>query len=247
MSHRNTFQIIGHRGAAAHAPENTLISFQTAIDMGATMLELDVHLSKDRELIVIHDPEITRTTSGSGYVSDLAFADILRYDAGSWKDPVFEGEKVPTLQDVLKLAQKGTYLNIELKAGEQLYDGLVDKTLDAIREFGVLDMIIISSFHREYLEDVKQKSPDLEVALLYSTDIPDVLREVAECGWEGLHPHFHLVDENLVETARELGLCVRPWTVNETIDMERFIRLGVDGVITDYPDVLKASAAGPNI
>ncbi len=244
MKHRGGFHLIGHRGAAAHAPENTLASFHKAIDMGATMLELDIHLTKDQEIVVIHDHDISRTTSGSGLVSNMTLREIRAYDAGSWMHADFEGEKVPILQEVMELIRKGIYLNMEIKAGEEIHVGLVDKLIELIDEYSATDMIVISSFHREYLREIKEKAPAIEVALLYSGDVPSVLDEAVKEGWEGLHPHFPLIDEKLMEGARQRGLAVRAWTVNRPDDMRRLLDLGVDGICSDVPDMLNKAVAG---
>ncbi len=244
MENLGGLQLIGHRGAAGHAPENTLTSFRRAIDMGATMLELDIHLSRDKELIVIHDHDISRTTSGNGLVESMTLAEIQQYDAGSWMHSDFQGEKVPTLQQVMEFTRQGISLNIEVKTGEQIHIGLVDKLLEMISQYDAADQIVISSFHREYLREIKEKAPSIEVALLYSGNVPDVLDEAVREGWEGLHPHFPLINEKLVEGARQRGLAVRAWTVNRADDMEHLIQLGVNGICSDLPDVLKSVVAG---
>ncbi|NMB24167.1 MAG: glycerophosphodiester phosphodiesterase [Firmicutes bacterium] len=244
MKHRGGFHLIGHRGAAAHAPENTLASFHKAIDMGATMLELDIHLTNDQEIVVIHDHEISRTTSGSGLVSNMTLREIREYDAGSWMHPDFKGEKVPILREVMELIHKDNiFLNIEIKAGEKIHIGLVDKLLELVGEYDTADMIVISSFHREYLKEIKEKAPAIEVALLYAGDVPDALDEAVGEGWEGLHPHFPLIDEKLIEGARQRGLAVRAWTVNRPDDMRRLMDFGVDGICSDVPDVLNKIVA----
>ena len=163
MENLGGLQLIGHRGAAGHAPENTLTSFRRAIDMGATMLELDIHLSRDKELIVIHDHDISRTTSGNGLVESMTLAEIQQYDAGSWMHSDFQGEKVPTLQQVMEFTRQEISLNIEVKTGEQIHIGLVDKLLEMISQYDAANQIVISSFHREYLREIKENDPSIEV------------------------------------------------------------------------------------
>ncbi len=238
MGRLGKLELIGHRGAAGRAPENTLVSFEKAINMGATMLELDVHLSKDGKLMVIHDHDITRTTTGNGLVENMTLEEIRQYDAGSWMNSDFRGEKIPTLQEVLDLVDGRVSLNIEIKAGEQVYAGLVDKLIDVIAQYDA--QIVISSFHREYLKEIKEKAPAIEVALLYSRDLPDVLDEAVNERWEGLHPYYKLVDAKLMEGARRRGLAVRAWTVDEPGDMTHLIQLGVDGICTNFPDILRS-------
>lgn len=238
METQSGFELIGHRGAMGYAPENTLASFQKAIDMGATMLELDVHLTRDHELVVIHDSDLARTTDGTGLVEEMILSEIGCFDAGIMMHQDHQGEKVPTLQEVMELAADRVGLNIELKAGKQIYPGLVNRVLEVTRHYDA--KIVISSFHRAYLREIRQKSPDVEVALLYAERLPEILDEAVREKWQGLHPWYKLVDRELVEEARQRGLAVRAWTVNQLSDMVNLVQLGVDGICTNFPDILKS-------
>jgi glycerophosphoryl diester phosphodiesterase len=236
----DNFEIIGHRGAMGHAPENTLASFQKAIDMGATMLELDVHLARDGELVVIHDNELARTTTGTGLVEDMTLAEIRSFDAGIAMGMNYQGQRVPTLQEVIELIGSQLALNIEIKAGRQVYPGIVPRVLEVISHYDISDRIVLSSFHRVYLREVKQRAPEIEVALLYAEALSDILDEAVKEQWQGLHPWYRLIDKDLIDGARQRGLSVRAWTVNQLSEMVSLAKLGVNGICTNFPDVLKS-------
>jgi len=204
------------------------------------MVELDVHLTRDGELVVIHDHELARTTTGSGLVEDMTLAEIRRFDAGIGIHADFRGQKVPTLQEVLEITSHHVALNIEIKAGRQTYPKIIDKLLDIIYQYDARNEIVISSFHRAYLREIRQEDAGIEVALLYSEAVPGILDEAIQEGWQGLHPWYKLVDRELLNEAHRLGLSVRAWTVNQLPDMVSLIRLGTDGICTNFPDILKS-------
>lgn len=140
--------IYGHRGASQYAPENTLASYNRAIEMGADGIEIDVHKSKDGHLIVCHDERVDRTTNGQGYIKDLILKEIKSLDAGSWFSKEFSGEKIPLLEEVLEFVKdKDILLNIELKNGPIFYDGIEDELIRLVRVFNLVENTIISSFN----------------------------------------------------------------------------------------------------
>lgn len=233
-----TFAILGHRGVRGHAPENTLVSFARAAQYHANMAELDIHLSLDRELIVMHDPLVDRTTNGTGLICEKTLKEIKELDAGSWYGPEFKGETVPTLQEVIDLLKGRLPINIEVKGnGTVLYPGIIDLMIETIEKNNLADSVVISSFHKDYVLEVRKKAPYLQAALLYSKPIVNAWEEAAEYGYH-LHAKYTLVDEQLVGKAHESGLVVRAWNPNEAEDMRAMIALGVDGIATDYPEVL---------
>ena len=238
------FDIVAHRGAMGCAPENTLASFQKAIDMGATMIELDVHLTKDQEIAVIHDSDLSRTTTGRGLAEDMTLAEMRAFDAGIAMGAEFRGEKVPTLQEVIELVNHQAALNIEIKAGRNLYPGIVDRILEVISAFGAEDEIVISSFHKAYLREVRQKAQNLEVAVLFEKPAPGIFDEAVREKWQGLHPWYRLIDKEFVDHACRWGLSVRAWTVNRASEMKDLLQWGVNGIITNFPDLLSSVAAG---
>ena len=160
------FCVVAHRGAMGHAPENTLAAFVKAMDMGAHMSELDIHQSRDGELIVIHDAQVSRTTDGAGAVSELTLADIKKFDAGTWFGPQYAGERVPTLQEVIDLVRGRMALNVEVKAGQEgLYPGIIDRLIDHVVKNGLEEGLVVSSFRQEYLLELRSKAPRVRAAL----------------------------------------------------------------------------------
>ncbi|HOA34860.1 MAG TPA: glycerophosphodiester phosphodiesterase [Bacillota bacterium] len=233
---------MGHRGAPEAAPENTISSFLAAEALGAHGIELDVMLSRDGKLAVIHDYDLDATTSGKGPVKDYTMAELKKLDAGSWFDEAFAGERIPTLEEVIEILDPQTLLNIELKTESPATDGLENAVVEVIREYDLYDRVLVSSFNPIALLRVKWADKKIPVGLLYAPDLPRYLSE----GWfisilrpEALHPEIRMVDEKYMEWARKKGFRVNVWTVNEAADLKRMLDLGVDGIITDRPDLLR--------
>jgi len=237
-----TFTVLGHRGAKGHAPENTLPSFFKAIELGATMAELDVHLSRDGELVVIHDATVDRTTDGTGRIADLTLEEIKRLDAGGWFSPEFRGVRVPTLREVFEAVGSRILINVEVKKGEEPYAGIAEKLAREIEACGMLERVVISSFEPRYLHELRPLLPGVELALLYSKPRPGVIDEAVRSGWQALHPHLSLVTKEFVDEAHAKGLRVRAWNPNEVEQMRPLIAAGVDGIGTDFPERLRALA-----
>jgi len=232
---------IGHRGASGLAPANTLAAFRAALDLGIDGVELDAQRCRTGEVIVMHDLTVDQTTNGTGPVKSLSLAELKALDAGSWFDARFAGERVPTLAEVLDLIGDRLLVNVELKSFSPRTDGLEAEAIRLIRERGLERTVLISSFNPFALWRTRRLAPDLKLGLLYAHDLPVYLRKM----WlaflshpEALHPDYTLVDEALVTRAHARGQQVNTWTVNEPAEMRRLIALGVDGIITDRPDVL---------
>jgi glycerophosphoryl diester phosphodiesterase len=232
---------IGHRGASQAAPENTLASFQAAREMGADGIELDVALSADGEVVVIHDDTVDRTTNGEGLVSDLCLRELQGLDAGSWFRPEFAGERVPTLREVMEWAGHDLLINIELKGVRIRTDRLEREVIRLIREYQLQARVILSSFNPFALRRVRQMARELETGLLYAPDLALFLRRA----WlrplaqpAALHPQHLMVSDAYMGWARQKGYRVNVWTVDRAEDMARLISHGVDMIITNRPDVL---------
>lgn len=233
---------IGHRGAGGLAPGNTLAAFQVALDLGIDGVELDVQRCRTGEVVVIHDLTVDRTTNGTGAVKDLSLAEIKALDAGSHFGPRFAGERIPTLAEVLDLVGDRLLVNVELKSSSPRTDGLEAEVIRLIRERNLERHVLTSSFNPFALWRTRRLAPDLKLGLLYAHNLPLPLRRA----WlaflshpEARHPDYPLVDELLMAQARSHGWQVNTWTVNEPDDMRRMMDLGVDGIITDRPDVLE--------
>ncbi|WP_375221992.1 glycerophosphodiester phosphodiesterase, partial [Symbiobacterium thermophilum] len=161
-------QVIGHRGAAGTHPENTMVSFRRAFELGVDGIEFDVHRTADGHLVVIHDPAVDRTTDGSGLVMAMTLEQIRALDAGSWKDPRFAGERVPTLQELVRATPPGVRLYLELKAGSVHYPGIEQELVDLLKAEGVLDRTQVSSFDHRALVKLKEICPELPLGMLTS-------------------------------------------------------------------------------
>jgi glycerophosphoryl diester phosphodiesterase len=240
--------IIGHRGAAGLAPENTLASFKKAMELKVDMMELDVHVSKDDSLIVMHDYDVERTTSGKGEIENLTYSYIKTLDAGSKFKPEFKDEKVPTLDEVLKLSGGKTKVLIELKwPGKGLYTDLVKKVIACIRSNKAESWVVIQSFEVAYLEEMHKLAPDLECQQLIIAPkgiMPmHVTRKLKGGKFTPLsyvtsvNPHHMFVTKAWVKRMHKEHKTVYPFTLNTEDKMRKAINLGADGIITNFPDM----------
>jgi glycerophosphoryl diester phosphodiesterase len=227
---------LGHRGALSLAPENTLASFARARDSGADGVEFDVQLSADAQLVIIHDHTLERTTDGRGGVVSRSLAELKQLDAGRWFDPGYAGERIPTLQEVIDLLGNQMLLNIEIKSKPGENGDLEQSVIECIRRNRCEGKVLISSFNMESLRRVRQAAPELPIGVLYSHPLDE--EEITDLRAEAVHPQWTLVDEDLVQRAHAAGRKVNVWTVNEEADQRRMIALGVDAIITNFPQRL---------
>jgi glycerophosphoryl diester phosphodiesterase len=233
--------VTAHRGFSGKAPENTLAAFRAAIDAGCDMIELDVHLSRDNQVVVIHDDTLERTTNGRENVADQTHAELMRLDAGSWFDPRFSGEKLPALAEVLSLARNRILVNIELKKGKNFpytMEALADRTLREVEMADMSDQVLFSSFDPAAIDRIREKNPLLPVALI--TNKPWVKPEEAGGGkvYPTLNCRITVLNEGNIRLAHAGGIRIHAWTVNTQEEMKKAIALGVDGIITNHPDRL---------
>ena len=231
-------KIFAHRGASGYAPENTLEAFRLAMEQGADGMELDVHLTKDGEVVVIHDETLDRTSNGHGNVRDYTLEELKKFSFHNHMEK-YQGVQIPTLKEVLNLVKNSCMkVNIELKTGIYWYEGIEEKTMDIVKTMGMEDRVIYSSFNHYSIQKVLEQNSDAETAYLFS-DVPLNMEKYAkDTGVKGLHPAvYHLKMADFLETYMKSGLKVRVWTVNNKEDMKMFIDAGVDAIITNYPKV----------
>lgn len=228
--------VMAHRGFSSKAPENTMSAFIQALEAGAEGIELDVHLTGDGEVVVIHDHTLERTTSGSGPVSEMTLAEVQRFDAGAWFSQEFSGEKVPSLREVLELVKEhNVLLNVETKAALG-YEQLNDKVALLLDEYALWEKTIISSFNHYALVHMKQIRPQARTGILYNCGLVNPWDYAKSIGAAALHPHHLTIIPELVQAAQQHGLMVNVWTVDEEADIQRAAAAGVDAIITNVPD-----------
>ena len=230
-------QIVGHRGLAGLAPENTLVSFREAIRAGADWLEFDVRFASDGVPIVIHDASLKRTTSGRGPVRARSLAEIRKLDAGSWFDPRFAGERIPTLDDVLKLASR-IRLNIEIKAHAAPARRAAQAVWSRVKRSGLQQRTLISSFDPNVLKALRDLDPKVSLGFPWQIGLRDPVRRALALKSRMMLFEVGGLSERKVRRCRDVGLEVWVYTVNEPEEMRRVLDLSIDGLITDRPDLL---------
>jgi len=229
--------VIAHRGASGYAPENTLASFNKAISLGAEGIELDVHMSKDGYLIVCHDEKVNRTTDGKGYIRDLTLSEIKKLDAGSWFGKEYKNERLPTLNEVLDLIKTlDIMINIEIKNGPIFYPGIEKALLDEIKKYKIEDKVIVSSFNHYSLVEIKKIDSNIKTGVLYMAGMVDPWKYALSLGADAIHPLFYNIVPEVVRGCYENNIMINPFTVNDSEHIETITRLGVSGIITNYPD-----------
>lgn len=234
--------IFGHRGASAYAPENTLAAFQLALAQEADGVELDVTLCADGVPVVIHDDTVDRTTNSTGRVDALTLAQLKQLEAGypaKFGDR-FAGERLPTLAEVFQALDPRTVINVELKQDTSPDRRLAQQVVDVIRAHGRGPQVLLSSFYYDNLQRAKALDPTLPVGLLYDPSEPWRMAQAwlrSGVQAEAHHPYHLLVNAATRSWYRARGLRVNVWTVNAEADLRRLLQLGVEGIITDQPDV----------
>jgi len=220
---------IGHRGASGYEPENTLASFQKAIELHVDQIELDVHLSADDELMVIHDETIDRVTDESGQVKEFTVPELKRFRIDKKHD-------IPTLSEVLDLVDQKCGVNIEIKSFEA-----TEKVVELIEEYvdekrWNYNQFIVSSFNWNALEQVYILNPSIRIAVLTETNLDLAVAFAETILATAVNPYFHLLTAENTAEMQTAGFLVFPWTVNETEDIKKMKSFNVDGIISDFPD-----------
>ncbi|GHU42273.1 glycerophosphodiester phosphodiesterase [Bacilli bacterium] len=230
-------QIFAHRGSKSNRPENTLAAFSEAIKVGADGIELDVHLTKDSQLVVIHDESIDRTTNGTGLVRNLTFSELQQFSAGSWFNADYTAEKVPLLSEVLDLLTQLKFtgvLNVEIKTDKFQYVGIEKMTSDLLTSQQFSFSHSYSSFNLQSLQRLSELEPDADFCLLMSTSEAKMQLGLATDYITHLHPRLDWLKKNAGRLDK-LGKPLRPWTLNNDADMYFAFNHQLSGFMTDYP------------
>lgn len=231
-------EFIAHRGASAHAPENTLASFKKALDLAVAAIELDIALSRDEKLVVIHDPDLERVAGKRGRVEDFTARELKETDVGSWFDKKYSGEGVPSLEDVFQLVGKKATLHIEMKGGCGFYPGIEKKLAQWLKRRDPPRENLISSFDHEALYHLRRLDKKARIGyLLGRTSLSRAFQEMAELKAESLNLSLNQVNAKIVSECRSRGLKVLVYTVNSRRDVVSLKRLGVDGIFTNFPEL----------
>lgn len=250
-------QIWAHRGASGYAPENTIVSFQKAIDMGADGIELDVQMTKDGEIVVIHDETVDRTSDHTGWVKDYTLLELkaMNFNYQNKTDPFNPGDQclgevvyteydkveIPTMREVFELIKPTKLIiNIEIKTGIVFYP-IEEKLLALTKEMGMEDRVIYSSFNHSTILKIKELKPDAKVGFLYADGTLNMPEYATKYGVEALHPAvWNCQYEGFVEECKKKNVALHVWTVNAIEHMGMCCQFGIEAMITNYPDKARA-------
>ncbi len=230
--------IFAHRGASAYAPENTLAAFELAMKQNAPAIELDVTLTQDHQVVVFHDSHTERVTGVKGKVNEMTLDAIKKLDAGSYFDPSFEGERIPTLEEVFELVGKKILINIELKNYLTPFDPLPQAVANLVQKWKLENNVLISSFNPIALIRTKSLLPDVPIAMLALSGKSGWLARsrIAELiHYQAIHPHYSDINAKFLASHHAKGHLVNAYTVDDAAVMRSLIDLGIDGIITDDP------------
>ncbi len=230
--------VFAHRGSSAHAPENTLAAFQLSLSQGAPALELDAMLSADGQVVVIHDDSVDRTSNGSGKVRQMPLAAIKELDGGSYFNPAFKGEKIPTLAEVFETVGRHIFINIEIKNYASPLDGLPSSIASLVQKYNLAEYVLFSSFNPLALLKIRRLLPQVPCGLLIFHGSGGGWAR----GWLGrrfpcqaLHPDLRDVTPSFIASTHQSDRRMHVYTVNQPDEMKRLFDLGVDGIFTDDP------------
>ncbi|MCB2299172.1 glycerophosphodiester phosphodiesterase [Clostridium tagluense] len=228
-----------HRGASAYYPENTMLSFEKALEMGATGIETDVQLTKDGVLVLIHDEMVNRTTNGEGFVKDYTYKELNKLDAGSWMDEKFAGIKIPTVEELIYLTlDKDIIINFEIKNEIVMYEDIEQKLIDLIHKHKINHKVILSSFNHYSIAKCNKISKEINTGVLYMEGIYKPYNYASTVGANAIHPYFPAINEEVIKQTQKHRTQINVFTVDDEEKMKFFLNMKVDGIITNCPDKL---------
>lgn len=230
-------KIFAHRGYSGKYPENTMIAFKKALECGVDGIELDVQLTKDGEVVIIHDETIDRTTTGKGFVVDYTYEELEKFDASfKFKDLGFN--KIPTLREYFQLVKDYDIVtNVELKTGINEYLGIGEKVWELIKEYNLEEKVIISSFNHFSVMRMKKIAPQLKYGFLSEDWIIDAGKYTHSHGVQCYHPRFNNLVPDVIKELKKYNLEINTWTVNLEEDMRYLYSNNIDVIITNYPEL----------
>lgn len=229
-----------HRGFSGLYPENTMLAFRKAIEAGCDGIELDVQMSRDGHLVVIHDESVDRTCGGSGFVGELKLSELRKFDASGSFPGQFGINRIPTLREYFDLIRcKNILTNIELKNTFYSYPGMEEKVIETVREYRMTSRVLFSSFNHCSMMKCKQLAPEIKVAFLVSLPLADPGRYTANHKGNFLNTHYSFLTDDVIRDLRCHGVDAQAWTVNDESEMLRLAKAGIYAVITNFPDRMK--------
>lgn len=230
--------VLAHRGASGYAPENTMEAFELAAKMGVDGFELDVHLTSDGQVVICHDEKLDRTSNAQGRIPEYTFSELRAMDFGyHFYNCTRKGIKIPTLDEVYELAKPlGLIVNVEIKPS---YPEIIPACYEIAKRHGMLENVIYSSFDHFQVRRMKEQYPDTFVAPLYNFNMVNPWNYCPELGAAAIHPKYTQIqlDKDYVKNCHDRGIRVHTWTVNTEEQMQQMLDLGVDAIITNYPDI----------
>lgn len=231
--------VIAHRGDPLVKPQNTESAFRSALQYDIDMIETDINQTKDGVPVIIHDQSVNHLSDGTGRVADMTLAQLKKLDFGSWMGEDFKGERIMTLDECLELLRDfDVALNLEIKNGPIIYPDIAEKALSSITDHGMGERVIISSFDHRLIRQIKSINPKMLTGILYHAGLIDHIAPAKDALADGIHPEHGTVTEELVRTAKEAGLFINTWTVDEAERMKELRDMGVSGIISNFPDLL---------
>lgn len=234
---QDSFLVIGHRGLPELAPENSGSGFKLAVDLGIPMVELDIRLTKDKEVVVIHDNDIRRISDGKGKVTQKEFRYLRQFDYGSWFHPRFKGEKLLTLKETLDILLPKVGVMIEIKEDKKTRHEMAEELVKILDKYrGMLSKIIVCSFSDKLLLDVQKYNLPVKLGLIVRTKPKKNFHNAFEFGFDSVHPYHRIANKSLIKWAKTAGLEIFIWTVDSIKSIRKWKSLGVLGVITNIPE-----------
>ena len=237
--HSGRILLGGHRGNADECPENTLASFRSAIDLGVDVIECDVHRTEDGALAVIHDHLLDRTTNGSGLVRDCTMAELKQFDAGSWKDPRFAGERIPTLDEVLAVARGRAGVAIEIKNLPLPYPGIEEAVVAAVRKADMVTDVVVISFDHRSIKRIGELEPEILTGVLEASRPVDVLRVMDDADADVFCPHWAAIEPETAAEIHAAGKLIGVWTVDDAFALAWSKALPANAIYTNKPRTVR--------
>lgn len=235
-------KVIAHRGYSGKYPENTMLAFRKAVEAGCDEIELDVQVTKDGVVVVMHDERIDRTTDGVGYIRDYTYEELKKFNAAKLYPNVTEFENIPSFEEYCAWAAKqNVSTNIEIKTGIYYYEDIEKKVVDIIHKFGLEEKVMFSSFNHISLSKLKQLMPQAKCgALVEGEGLGNAGYYCKSSGFEFYHPCFDCLSDSVIEDCKAMGVGLNVWTINHMVQLEQLYKWNCSGVITNFPEVCRA-------